>query len=237
MFSDMMMTDVGAPPATDPYFSYVKALIQPVAGDGSILDYSSSARAVTTSGSPTLGASSPWTGYQGIALSGSAWAQVPDSADWAVGSGVPFVFEAVVYRNSSGVSHELIAQGLPSSDSAFLFNVSSSDKLVGSFWDPSEAVSQVFSAGSVAASSFVHVVTVRTAAGQLRNYIAGAVDGTGTFSGAIFNSTQPLRFGARSAPNGLNGILAAARLTIGTDRGYTGSTIPNAVTAGPFPTA
>jgi hypothetical protein len=224
-------------PGFDPYFNQTVLLLH---GDGTngaqnntFLDGSTNNFTITRNGNTTQGTFSPFSGPNGY------WSNffdgtndrltIADNAALRPGTS-NFTIEAWVYRAAAGAAHTIFAKGA-STPTGFAFLITSSDTL--RFTDTS---TDITSTGTVAANTWVHVAAVRegTGSNQLKLYINGVQDGTGTVS-TNFNQTEEARIGEnRGATDDFNGYISNFRYVIGTalyTAGFTPSTSPLTTTS------
>jgi hypothetical protein len=223
--------------ATDPFFNQTTLLLH---GDGTngaqnntFLDSSTNNFTITRNGNTTQGTFSPFSGPNGY------WSNffdgtndrltIADNAALRPGTSA-FTIEAWVYRAAAGAAHTIFAKGA-STPTGFAFLITSSNTL--RFTDTS---TDITSTGTVAANTWVHVAAVRegTGSNQLKLYINGVQDGTGT-SSTNFTQTEEARIGEnRGATDDFNGYISNFRYVIGTalyTSGFTPSKSPLTTTS------
>ena len=215
----------------DPYWSYVKLLIQPSATDSSITDKSSGAKAVTTS-TGALSGSSIFSGGASIANSGSGYAcSLADDAGYDGFS--DFVIEGFFVANASPA---IIAEKAASSSEYGAWNVA----VIGNklrFGASSSNTSEDIAAASTSQSVYsgvTHYFAVSRSGSSGNVYLDGVRGATFSSGTTVYNGSSALYIGGHSNGTYLNGSILSLRITKGTDRGYTGSTIP--LPTGPWPT-
>jgi hypothetical protein len=203
------------------------------AQNNTFLDGSTNNFTITRNGNTTQGTFSPFSGPNGY------WSNffdgtndrltIADNAALRPGTSA-FTIEAWVYRAAAGAAHTIFAKGA-STPTGFAFLITSSDTL--RFTDTS---TDITSTGTVAANTWVHVAAVRegTGSNQLKLYINGVQDGTGT-SSTNFTQTEEARIGEnRGATDDFNGYISNFRYVIGTalyTAGFTPSTSPLTTTS------
>jgi hypothetical protein len=222
---------------TDPDFNQTVLLLH---GDGTngaqnntFLDGSTNNFTITRNGNTTQGTFSPFSnpdGYWSNFFDGTNdRLTIADNAALRPGTSA-FTIEAWVYRAAAGAAHTIFAKGA-STPTGFAFLITSSDTL--RFTDTS---TDITSTGTVAANTWVHVAAVRegTGSNQLKLYINGVQDGTGT-SSTNFTQTEEARIGEnRGATDDFNGYISNFRYVIGTalyTAGFTPSTSPLTTTS------
>jgi hypothetical protein len=203
------------------------------AQNNTFLDGSTNNFTITRNGNTTQGTFSPFS------VGAGEWSNyfdgtndrltIADNAALRPGTSA-FTIEAWVYRAAAGAAHTIFAKGA-STPTGFAFLITSSDTL--RFTDTS---TDITSTGTVAANTWVHVAAVRegTGSNQLKLYINGVQDGTGT-SSTDFTQTEEARIGEnRGATDDFNGYISNFRYVIGTalyTTGFTPSTSPLTTTS------
>lgn len=202
---------------SDPYWSSVKLLIQPMGS--TITDLSSVGRTVTPTGSPT--ATAPY-----VNLSSGNVLSCASSSDFDVGGSTPFVIECVGYISS-----------LPAG-AAVVFGRDAS----GSYGASSDLYFTIKSTGAylLSCNSAEHTSTLTHTTG-LANHFGVAYDGTSLkFFTRLYGTGAALQTHTVASPalgtvstgtvnigEGLNvtdyGGPLRIRVTVGTDRGYVGA--------------
>jgi hypothetical protein len=234
MFSYATKSDGVQPAASnnDPNFKQVSVLLH---GDGTngaqnntILDSSANNLTVTRNGTVTQGTYTPFSqaaGYWSNYFDGvNDRLTIADNANLRAGTS-SFTLEAWVYRNVANVAHTIFAKGA-STPTGFVFGITSSNTL--RFTDTS---TNIDSTGTIPANAWTYVAVVRegTGSNQLKLYINGTNDGTGT-SSTDFNQTTEARIGEnRGATEDFNGYISNLRFVIGTavyTSNFTPSTTP-----------
>lgn len=208
-------------PDKDPYRANVVLDICPSANDTSIVDRTG--KTVTVNGNTTLTGVSPWPGGASVALPGSSgnYLSLASSAI-TLGSG-NFVVEALVACSVLTGSDRAIFgnRGASTRDTVVDFAIGSS----GQLQMLTENTTILNVAGSAFVGPFMYLTWVRSGT-TFYGFVDGKQKGTATGS-YTFSATDAFRIGS-DPRNGdyLNGNLVALRVSTGTDRGYTGSTIP-----------
>jgi hypothetical protein len=232
MFSYATKSDGVQPTASDPNFNQVSVLLH---GDGTngaqnntFLDSSTNNFTITRNGNTTQGTNTPFSqaaGYWSNYFDGANdRLTIADNANLRAGTS-SFTLEAWVYRNVAGVAHTIFAKGA-ATPTGFVFGITSSNTL--RFTDTS---TNIDSTGTIPANTWTYVAVVRegTGSNQLKLYINGTNDGTGT-SSTDFNQTTEARIGEnRGATEDFNGYISNLRFVIGTavyTSNFTPSTTP-----------
>jgi hypothetical protein len=232
MLSHKLRREVGAVSTpTDADFKQTVLLLH---GDGTnggqnntFIDGSTNNFTITRSGNTTQGTFSPFI------VGASEWSNyfdgtndrltIADNANLRPGTST-FTIEAWVYRVASGAAHTIFAKGA-STPTGFSFGITSSNTL--RFTDTS---TNIDSTGTISASTWTHVAVVRegTGSNQLKLYINGTNDGTGT-SSTNFNQTEEARIGEnRGATDDFNGYISNFRFVIGSTVYTANFTVPTA---------
>lgn len=217
----------GASAPADPDFKQVTLLLH---GDGTnggqnntFIDGSANNFTITRYGNTSQGTFSPYSQADG------RWSNYFDGTDdylsiadnTALQPGTStFTLEAWIYRGASGAAHTIYAKG--GASTGFVFQVTSTNVL--RFTD---TTTNIDSTGTISANQWVHVAAVREGTGtnQLKLYINGVSDGTGT-SATNFNQTEQARIGTdRSAAADFNGYISNLRFVKGSTV-YTGAFTP-----------
>lgn len=217
----------GASAPTDPDFKQVTLLLH---GDGTnggqnntFIDGSTNNFTITRYNNVSQGTFSPYSQPDG------RWSNYFDGTDdylsiadnTALQPGTStFTLEAWIYRGASGAAHTIYAKG--GASTGFVFQVTSTNVL--RFTD---TTTNIDSTGTISANQWVHVAAVREGTGtnQLKLYINGVSDGTGT-SSTNFNQTEQARIGTdRSEANDFNGYISNLRFVKGSTV-YTGAFTP-----------
>ena len=152
---------------TDPSFRYVPLLLESTSTNGqqnnTFLDSSTNNFTITRTGTPTQGSVNPyWTAGQWSVYFSSSYLSVADSASLRFGSG-NFTIEAWVFRTASGATHTIACKGSSTGPTGWVFQISSSDKLV--FIDTSTSIT---GSTSLAANTWYYVAVVRAGTGQAK---------------------------------------------------------------------
>lgn len=202
----------------DLYFSSVQLLLHL---DGNLTDTSSSARTVTESGFASSTDQSKWGSASRYNNSSSAYLQV--SSFVAIGTG-DYCMEAWVYRISGGAQYQPLFDTRSSSNTGGAnFGI---DTNTGKLFADSTANPFGSTTGTVSTGAWTHVAFARTGT-TLRSYIDGTLHGS--MSSSFNHSNTSLVIGSNTyTPLGVEpfrGYLSDVRITVGSSRDYTGSTI------------
>ncbi len=248
--SDMMMAG-GAPDPTgptDPYFSSVRLLIQPKTGDTTVKDYGPGNHPLTLYGDASI-STGIWSGYGGILFPGVngcigcgfhsdylftgdfCWEFVINLADLANNQWIFSKYDGGTYGYPYSYA---VSVGGASPDPFW------SGKFRAAHYGGGSGGAIDAATASHSAGVDVHTALVRDTT-STRLYVGGALFATAAGGSGQDYTDSPLNIGnvhtdGTDVNSLMRGRLRALRLTAG-NRGYTGSTIPNAVTTGPFPTA
>jgi hypothetical protein len=206
------------PLAGDPLFSSVQLLLR---GDTSTADSSSYSRSVTAVGGAAVStAQSKWGGGSLLFDSTSKYLSVPSSGFAMAGD---FVMECWVYMTGYATSYVLLEGRTNYSafqDFVWYLNGGGYNGLVlansGARLDGNSAL--------VPQNQWTHIAIVRSS-GVISAYVNGVQDAvTVNYSGTITPAASTLRVGSNGG-DGFSGYIDDFRITIGNNRGYTGSTI------------
>lgn len=216
------------PTAGDPYWSNVQLLLP---GDTSTNDASSYNRSVTATGATVSTAQKRW-GAGSIYFDGSTsrLSASPSSA-LSLGTG-DFCAEMWVYPSGTSAFQTLFSTrssntGENSSNVFFGFNIGTLTPIVSTN-------SLVLSgSSSLSAGTWSHIAFVRES-GVISIYLNGTRIGNTSFSTAITGTNASIGLTA-SSEHQFAGYIDDFRLTVGSNRSYTGATIP--VPAAAFPDA
>lgn len=239
-------------PSSDPYFPYVTLLLnmEGVNGSTTFVDSSLYGRSgITTSGASI---STAQTRFGGSSLAWSNnYISIPYASSLYDFGSSPFVMEFWLYPTAKSDNAIIGATGWPmfgQTQSAYAWllytQVNPSDNRLIFFGDGGNAMVPLLGSGSawnapsfVAESGLVaydmnqwYYVAIVRSGNTLRSYVNGVLAATRAYSGTFPVTGANLTIGGNGS-----GYFDSLRITAGTDRGYTGSTI--AVPAGPFPAA
>lgn len=222
----------------DPYAAYVRLLLHCEGTNGSttFTDSSTTGHTITASGDAAIStAQSKFGTASGLFSAGRIQAPVSSQFDFGAND---FAIEFFV-RFSSVASGQRIAGGdSPTSDATFSWAVymTSTGQLDcylgsnGSSW----SIAGPLSIGSVTTGQWYHVAIARNGL-TIRTYLNGTSNASTSTSSAIYyNSSNGPFFGGKSGSN-FAGNMDEIRITVGSNRGYTGSTITVPTAAFPNP--
>lgn len=214
------------PSTSDPLFNSVSLLLHMEGSGASFVDSSPLASTVTASGNATQSTSQAKFGSKSASFSSGAIA-LPANTAFNFGSG-DFCIEFFAYFNSVAADQRVFGGDLLDSTGNFNYGAytTSSGRLdfyassSGSAWD----ISAGSLIGNISTGQWYHVAISRSG-GAIRTYLAGTQGSSISTSASIYtnNSNGPC-FG-RQGTSLFNGFLDEIRITKGSDRGYTGSTI------------
>lgn len=231
--------DAGA----DPYWAYTKLLIQPSATDSSIVDRSSAARSLTVSAGVALSGTSRFPGGASINFDGASshYVVTPTSTDFDVSAtSTSYVLEVIIWiPPADGSDRFLLSLATAAKNYVTIYRLSTGTHPIifnaynGSFSDQITGTS-----GTGGTTHYVAAVQNGT---TMRLYVDGVLQGTANRTAGL-SSVNTCTIGnlttsdasVASYPATMLGNIYAARVTVGSDRGYTGSTIP--LPTGPWPT-
>lgn len=206
----------GYPINSDTYSGYVNFLFQPIDGQTVWVDLSSAHRTISTVGSPVRSSSSNRTGGASVVTSAGNYLS---GAAGGFGFSGSFVVEMTLNATAAAFPDRPFLVGamnglaIRTTASALLIDKDGVGGLLTIPWTYSFGV-------------YHEVAVVRTGADAWRAYLDGNLAGTGT--GAFTFADGDARLG-----DGYTGSIVRCRVTVGTDRGYTGSTIQASSAAWP----
>ena len=213
--------------ATDSFWKYVTLLLNTTSTNGAqnntFLDSSTNNFTVTRNGDTTQGSFNPYMpiGYWSGFFDGAGdFLSIANNVTLQMGSGT-FTLEAWVLRNASGAAHTIFAKG--GASTGLVLGITSTNIL--RFTD---TTTNIDSTGTIPVGVWTHVAAVREGTGtnQLKLYINGSNDGTGT-SATNFTQTEQFQVGRdRSGTSDFNGYISNARVVKGTTV-YTGNFTPS----------
>jgi hypothetical protein len=202
--------------SSDPYFSNVSLLLH-MNGTGSLfIDSSPTPKTITAFGQATQSTAQSRFGGKSAAFDGSGdYLTIPAIA---FGSD-DFVMECWLYFNSIGVSFTGVYDARPSSNGpqpTLLLNSSS----IAWFTNGGFQIN----GNSIATGQWYHVAVAR-ASGSTRMYVNGTQVGSTYLDSTNYTSSSAPIIGALFDGYSMNGFIDELRITVGNNRGYTGSTI------------
>jgi hypothetical protein len=201
----------------DPYFSSVSLLLH---GDGSgntFVDSSPTPKTITTAGNATQSTTQSKWGGQSIYLDGSSHLSVANNAAFDL-AGVDWAIEAWVYYTSLSGEQNLLEQFTPDSGPGWTLYKKTDNTF--EFFTGSQPLA--FSVGPTI--NTWHYLAISRTSGVIRAYMDGTL--RATLTGDCSSSSQPLYIGVRSGSvNRMLGYIDDLRITKGSGRGFTGSTI------------
>ena len=242
LFGGNMMAGSGPPKPPvqppDPYFAYVKGLLQPLATDTTVKDYSSNGYAVGTSGTVVEDWDndpypSPFhdLGYSTLKL--TSFSNFPGVAfpagSFTLPGGAQFVIEALWHPGGFGSGVFLDMRQVNGNFVTYAKAVDASNGGLGWYDGTNREGSATYPLNAYTYSVYSYT------GGDLRMYVNGTLSTyiTGV-SIANGSSSQPYLFSSiGGASDYMRGRVAAWRFTLGTNRGFTGPTIP--MMTAPFP--
>lgn len=200
----------------DPYYSSVSLLLHADGTGSTFVDSSPTPKTITAYGDATQSATQSKWGGKSAAFDGSGdYLTIPAIA---FGTG-DFVLECWLYFNSISGSYTGIYDGRPGVNGAYpalLLNGSNIAWYVGNAFE--------ITGSSLSAGQWYHVAVAR-ASGSTRMYLNGTQVGT-TFSDSTNYASSATTFiGNGSGGFFMNGFIDDLRITVGSSRGMTGSTI------------
>ena len=214
----------------DPFLAKVSILL-PMDGTGaSFSDSSLSPKTITAAGDATQSAAqSKWGGKSGLFDGTGDYLAVPSHAAFALGTG-DFAVECWVYRTSAVSQGSVMGIGYGSGGVGIFINGSHSICVTR----PGTAIDHTFAA-NVPMNAWSHIAIARSGT-DLRCYVDGSQVGASAYSSTNYTQGElVIAMDGDKATQGYVGYIDDFRITKGTARGYTGSTIT--VPTAAFPNA
>ena len=220
------------PAAGDPFFGNVSLLLHMDGSGNTFVDSSAYGRAVTANGSVTQSTAQSKFGGKSAYFDGSGDYLTFGGADLSLGSG-DFALEMWVYFNS--VQEAQLWEGRDTGGGPS--NAPALNVYGGSIYWFANGANQI-NGGAVSTAQWYHIAVSR-ASGSTRMFIDGVqVGATYSDSTNYTNASGSPKVGIYHPTNNwgaFSGYIDEIRLTVGSSRGYTGSTIT--VPTAPFPDA
>jgi len=212
-----------SPPPTDPNFADVSLLLH---GDGNLTDSSSAGRTLTAIGSAAASATEKKFGSGSLAFTETDdYITVPSAPALSLEDDTAFVVEAWIYPTTLRDNGYFVSKGIEGYRE-WGFNVTAAGGIVW-YWSAS-GDNQIFSDPSVVAENQWSHVAASWDGATLRLYANGSLVGSGSYS-TPDGSGEVLNIGIFISYTGIEhhftGYVDELRITKGTARGYTGSTI------------
>lgn len=209
------------PTAGDALWSSVQLLLP---GDTSVNDVSSYSRSVSASGGAAVSTAQKRWGAGSIAFDGTAsHLSIPASAFTLAGD---FVIEGWVYPTATNSYSPLIEGRALASYQNFvagLYSIGGAYRV--DFVTDGGAGVRLTSSASVSLNAWTHIAIVRSGS-TIACYIDGTRDtNTITYSSTITPAASNVWVGRNVDGNYFPGFIDDLRITVGSDRGYTGATI------------
>lgn len=224
---------MGAGNEYDPYWVYVTLLLQPTADDATAGSYVADAtgKAITYAGNAALSATAAFTGGASIVFDGAGdYLSLAHDNALNLNSSEPFVVETVSRHN--GAAEQAIVEKFTGADGWTLYR-RASPYLSPAFYSNGGSIF-LEAADALVDSTWTHTA-LSFDGSTYRLYVGGILSASDAI-GTMNNTTGPLYIGSRAGSgNWLDGAVASVRITKGSHRGYTGSTI--AVPTGLWPTS
>jgi hypothetical protein len=218
------------PISGDPYFGQVALLLHADGTGSTFVDSSPYTRTITAVGNATQSAAQSRWGGKSAYFDGSGDYLTADFSQIAFGTG-DFCVEFWLFITAAATNHPygsalFDTRGVSQGFSGFCLFLNSSGVLTA--WDANSVANQS-AASAVPFSQWVHVVAARSS-GQQRVYVNGT--SVLSYSSGFNHSGVQLTIGAvvnfrTDTPDfKLQGYIDDFRITAGSSRGYTGTTIP-----------
>ena len=211
--------------SSDPYFSYVSLLLHMNGTGSSFIDSSVSPKEITAVGAATQSATQSKWGGKSLELNGSTSNLSLSSSGFTLSG--DFVIETWVYLSSLATYGSIVEARSSPSYSDFIcgiYNVGGT--LRPDFVTAGGAGARLTgSSTSISLNTWTHVAFVRNN-GVISAFVNGVRDSTQiNYSSTITPASANILIGRNVDGNFINGYIDDLRITVGSSRGYTGSTI------------
>jgi hypothetical protein len=211
--------------SSDPYFSNVSLLLHMNGTGSSFVDSSASPKIITAVGAATQSAIESKWGGKSLELNGSTSNLSLSSSGFTLSG--DFVIELWIYLSSLASYGPIVETRSSASFSDFIcgiYNISGT--LRPDFVTAGGGgVRLTGSSTSVSLSTWTHVAFVRSG-GVISAFVNGVRDSTQiNYSSIITPTSANMLIGRNVDGNFINGYIDDLRITVGSNRGYTGSTI------------
>jgi hypothetical protein len=211
--------------SSDPYFSNVSLLLHMDRTGSSFVDSSASPKIITAVGAATQSATQSKWGGKSLELNGSTSNLSLSSSGFTLSG--DFVIELWIYLSSLASYGPIVETRSSASFSDFIcgiYNISGT--LRPDFVTAGGGVARLTgSSTSVSLSTWTHVAFVRSG-GVISAFVNGVRDSTQiNYSSIITPTSANMLIGRNVDGNFINGYIDDLRITVGSNRGYTGSTI------------
>jgi hypothetical protein len=212
--SGALSGSVTLPGIGDPDFISVSLLLHGNGEGSTFVDSSGTPKTITANGNATQSATQRKFGAKSVYLDGDGdYLSVPSSADFDFSG--DFTIEAWVYwtANAAGQHNTIMARGNRETSSQWSWMIAadgSTDKL----FFRTGAQTFAMTSAAVPRNTWTHVAISRSGS-TVRNFINGALEGSGTFSGSLTNS-EPVQIGRSPTADYVshfNGYLDELRVT------------------------
>ena len=219
---------------SDPNWSSTVLLLHADGSNGStaFVDSSSSAKTVTANGNAQISTAQFKFGTGSAVLDGAGdWLEVPDSTDWAFGSG-QFTVEGWFRFSAVSATMAFVGQygsGVAADTSWALWRNGSN--IIFRMMDPNTATTDITGTWTPATGTWYHLCVDRDASNVIRLYVNGAVLASLTSTFSIRDVASVLRIGRLSNTYtgwDLNGYVDEVRITKGVARYGGAFTAPSA---------
>jgi hypothetical protein len=218
----------------DPWWDNVVLLLQPKAGDTSIVDYSPSGKSITNNGVTLDSSNEKWTGAPSMLFeaTNSDDLVLSDSDDWFYGT-FDFTIEAFSYVNAKTGDQGVVGQTADTSNyTTIWYDFNNSNGLKLASVETGTTNIQVQDDNTPwDASVWQHVAVTRNG-DTIRLFSDGVIVATTTTTNDIPNRSQSLRVGNFDGVGYFDGNMTSLRITKGVAR-YTSNFTPP---TRPFPT-
>lgn len=214
-------------PAADPYFPYVSLLLHMDGNGSTFVDSSGSPKTITANGNATQSLTQSKFGGKSLFLDGSGdYLTVPSIT---FGSG-DFAIEGWLYFNTISNTYTGVYDGRITNIQGATPTLILNQNAISWYTNGNFQIT-----GSSLSTGQWYYVAVARSSGSTRMYINGAQVGQTYSDYTNYGSTNTPLIGKLFDGYEMNGYIDEFRITVGSARGYTGSTI--AVPTTPFPNA
>lgn len=227
--SSVAVTPSAAP--TDPDFASVSLLLHLDGSDGSttFTDSSGTPKTVTSSGTAAISTTESKWGGASLGFGAGGYLSSSSNAAYQMGTG-DFAVEMWVQFSAVNVQRNILDFRGSADGTPWVWAINSNGTLFTYF----AVGSDVSSTATFSANQWYHIALSRSS-GTVRQYIDGVLDGQVTMTGNLSGSTLWIAATAGGGGTWGGGYIDDLRITKGSDRGYTGATIP--VPTAAFPDA
>ncbi len=205
-------------------------------GDTDTVDFSSVGRTMTFNVTAQIDTAESQFGGSALLLDGNSdFLESADTADLTPGASEAYTIHCWIRLAALGAVQAIVSHyDAFGDDRSWLFFIDASNRLNFLFSGDGIATTTVTSTGTISVDTWTHVAVTRDVAGNIRLFIGGTIDGTGSSTAALFNSATSLRVGANASGGGggvevsfLNGHIDELEVLIGAVMWTANFTPPN----------